>query len=890
MAKKTYKKKNYVKSLPRVGSTVAIAVAMTAALNVQANASEVDESVFLPADTPVAEEAVVETPSVEAPGDVDVVVEPAAENEAVEAANTETVAENTGIVETNEQIQQSNDATAELNEEITGGAVVDPGLELPEAPETPATENLGTEDYNEVVDDYNETVDNYNQGVDDYNQGVDDYNAAADQYDQDQQASYEEDLKQYEENKAAHDTAVQEHTDQQAAWDEYDQKVEEHKDKVEDLTEQYNKDKELYDQQYQEELGIYNEEEFTHQEQEEAWTDYDQKVEEHKDKVKDLTEQYNKDMEAYDKAYGALEDQYEEDLAEYEHKEEQKEIYDDVVDYNENTVKPGNEKIEEDNAALEEAADAATVDSLEEAAESNAEVDEKLKETDAGQEMLNILGGYQDLLDTQAGLEAEAKALDEEAAKNHPLGSDAYTAYLARVKAFNDAVAAHNEKVAAYNEAVGKYNTAVGEYNETLEPETEVSSEGDYEQGTADWGNIDIDGHTPRHLDVKYSAAISANAVEQPDGTVKYEETATKYTVDGVYTDSEHTDEYALNYLNKNSGTYRTQDLNKNNVEKEFRIEGNTNGISISPVTGKVSFYMTVTDEDGNTTGLNVNLDASSTYADGTYYKPAAYSEVLQYYRDSNGNALPTKTINGETYYDISGQSVFVISSLACNGARARETGYGQNKKVVVSPDGLDLVLNMQTLIKLHQEDSAQKITYMSYLLGKTATATDPGDPPTPPTYDPPKLDLPDAPPPPEFDRPGDWDKTPPKYDPPTLNLPDAPPPPEFDRPGDGPGDWDEEKPEEPISISRLEYVQHLEGLEKKQVLDVEIPEPGEGDEPIWFNLDMDDEIVTIPDEEVPLAKAPKTGDLSGLWAAISALSIGGIGLLNRKRREEENA
>ena len=68
----------------------------------------------------------------------------------------------------------------------------------------------------------------------------------------------------------------------------------------------------------------------------------------------------------------------------------------------------------------------------------------------------------------------------------------------------------------------------------------------------------------------------------------------------------------------------------------------------------------------------------------------------------------------------------------------------------------------------------------------------------------------------------------------------------------------------------------------------MEIPEPGEGEVPVWFNLD--DEIVTIPDEEVPLAKAPKTGDLSGLWAAISALSIGGIGLLNRKRKEEENA
>ena len=45
---------------------------------------------------------------------------------------------------------------------------------------------------------------------------------------------------------------------------------------------------------------------------------------------------------------------------------------------------------------------------------------------------------------------------------------------------------------------------------------------------------------------------------------------------------------------------------------------------------------------------------------------------------------------------------------------------------------------------------------------------------------------------------------------------------------------------------------------------------------------------VEIPDEEVPLAAAPKTGDISQLWAVISAASLGGVVLLNRKRREEE--
>lgn len=42
-----------------------------------------------------------------------------------------------------------------------------------------------------------------------------------------------------------------------------------------------------------------------------------------------------------------------------------------------------------------------------------------------------------------------------------------------------------------------------------------------------------------------------------------------------------------------------------------------------------------------------------------------------------------------------------------------------------------------------------------------------------------------------------------------------------------------------------------------------------------------------VYDKDVPLAAAPKTGDLSGIWAAISALSLGAVILLKRK---EENA
>ena len=44
---------------------------------------------------------------------------------------------------------------------------------------------------------------------------------------------------------------------------------------------------------------------------------------------------------------------------------------------------------------------------------------------------------------------------------------------------------------------------------------------------------------------------------------------------------------------------------------------------------------------------------------------------------------------------------------------------------------------------------------------------------------------------------------------------------------------------------------------------------------------------IEIPDEEVPLALLPMTGDASALWMALSALSGAGL-FLTRKKRDEE--
>ena len=67
-------------------------------------------------------------------------------------------------------------------------------------------------------------------------------------------------------------------------------------------------------------------------------------------------------------------------------------------------------------------------------------------------------------------------------------------------------------------------------------------------------------------------------------------------------------------------------------------------------------------------------------------------------------------------------------------------------------------------------------------------------------------------------------------------------------------------------------------------------PEPSKKPE----NINISDEeipLTNLPEEEVPLSDVPKTGDLSVLWLALTALSgtgLAGVSLLGRKKQDEE--
>ncbi len=144
-------------------------------------------------------------------------------------------------------------------------------------------------------------------------------------------------------------------------------------------------------------------------------------------------------------------------------------------------------------------------------------------------------------------------------------------------------------------------------------------------------------------------------------------------------------------------------------------------------------------------------------------------------------------------------------------------------------------------------------------------------DPPVidPPEVDPPEVDPPEVDPPevdpPEVDPPV---VEPPVVEPPVVEPPVVEPPVEEPVPQDDEGVEIPEDPHEPAP-------QDDEG--------VEIPEDPHEPAP-----QDDDGLIEIPDEDVPLADVPKTGDPITLYAALAVLCGGGMVLLRKKEDEEE--
>ena len=643
--------------------------------------------------------------------------------------------------------------------------------------------------------------------------------------------------------------------------------------------------------------------------------------------LQDYVEQNGANDEAYQE-YLAAKAEYEQALALYNAFVTENTIFTDVTEYNKD-ITTENERVDARNEALNNDVDGNANDI--------SGVGSANQKIQIGQDVLDVLNGYEDLVKEQAELEKMGAALEAHKGKDSEnLASQEYADYLAAVEAYNAAVETINSKIDAYNKAVTAYNDAVDKYNET-QKESSSTSTGEMEStGTADWGNFAKKNLSFNHIDVRYQAAAVKDKTVNADGEVSYSDSVSKYDIEGVYYNKEaaesNPNSFGVIYTNT-LGKEVEYKMVKDDAHNEFSTastdrHGNIDRTDASANKNTVVTFYAVLD-DGQ--GIAVRLDANSVYAENSYYKYDK-SDRLNEFKDSSGQALKIVTIDGEKYYDVSGQSVFLISALACDGYTFRM-------------GGLDLILNMETIIQIYQADKAQTVSYLGFEKGKTAqieapnpvTAPDaldvgmlePEEPEAPPIVEEPetfteiepKLELPDAPDP--VENPGEFEgiepelKLPDAPDPvenpgefegiePELKLPDAPDPvenpgefegiepklelPDAPDPVENPGEFTEKEPEAPVPTERLEHVDPLEKLNEKLVILFDDPteyEPVMLNDDFEIDFDFDFEI-EIPDEEVPLAAAPKTGDISSLWGILSGLSAAGMFLLGRKRKDEE--
>ena len=151
---------------------------------------------------------------------------------------------------------------------------------------------------------------------------------------------------------------------------------------------------------------------------------------------------------------------------------------------------------------------------------------------------------------------------------------------------------------------------------------------------------------------------------------------------------------------------------------------------------------------------------------------------------------------------------------------------------------------------------------------------------------------------------PGDAPTAPTEPTAPTLvedpgDAPTAPTEPTAPTPVENPGDepvvptFDGIEPEAPTALPGMDHVEKLEELDKKVIIEIDPPADPDPVDPPYYPPYYPpaptggDNLVDIPDEDVPLAAVPVTGDSTALFGVMSALS--GFGLfLSRKKKDED--
>lgn len=378
-----------------------------------------------------------------------------------------------------------------------------------------------------------------------------------------------------------------------------------------------------------------------------------------------------------------------------------------------------NKDAEEKNQALKDGIQSGTADS----AEDNLTV-----LNDAKNQGIKLEDEFVEGLKAQHS-KVTAKKLEMEERKDAMNGlSPEDAGYQDAVEAYNKAVKAYNAEVDIYEGKVKTYNDAVNSWNTDLEEITDSTESQGTEEGKADWGNIKGQDALD-HVDVRFDGAKTQTATKDENGNVSYSEALQGYKVTGVYTEKEDAEnengKYGVKYTqNKKWDSQGTIGLSKDEVIDggEFRDPYQRENLDAESL--KLTFWITVENDEGEKEILSVSLDQNDVYSEGTYYKVADEPDI-QKYKNEKGETIPTKIIDGVEYYDLSGQSVFVVSAMTCGSFEWDEEGHWDwdwegglhwvpGEGYTGDADGLDLILSTQTIVDIHKKDAASTLQYFT--------------------------------------------------------------------------------------------------------------------------------------------------------------------------------
>jgi len=405
-------------------------------------------------------------------------------------------------------------------------------------------------------------------------------------------------------------------------------------------------------------------------------------------------------------------------------------------------------------------------------------MEKELGNLSADAEQDTTLKGYiADLQTKKTGLETTMGQISdkENALKTakKALGENTDAGYLERVQAYNKLVDEYNKLIDTYSDQITNYNNVIKRYNdykdELSASVTNISSMGNLDESLA-FKQFYNKGTKLDHMDVKTAAASHTDAA----GKIMQDE----YTVVGVYRNEQDKKDgknmgISYVYWDAAAGKYvtRSYDLKKRTDaadESEFTRYTNdesAKNLNIDWNNSSIQFYVELKDKNGNISGFTVDLNSSVTYPERTYYlDDSAYWEMngngawdyrgtkaysLKKYRDkTHQNGLNVVEIDGKRYYDISGLSVYAVSAMTCDRFFWDETeagnydgnGWWSGDTRLLYPDektytesrayekdkdgngilrkanGLDLVLDVNTLISIAQRDNLTCLKYREYL------------------------------------------------------------------------------------------------------------------------------------------------------------------------------